>query len=85
MSKKLAIIGHVDHKSTVLSATIVSALTSEFKPEPKTIQEVIEEEQSIKYNAPYVFQRIHTLEEYSTGQQNRREIRAQKRKQKLVK
>jgi translation initiation factor 2 gamma subunit (eIF-2gamma) len=74
---KIGIIGHIDHSKTTLTAAISSVLASKGLQEPKTIDEIIEEESSMK---------IYALPEYNLtsfdvkdGKQSRRERRAKER------
>jgi translation initiation factor 2 gamma subunit (eIF-2gamma) len=74
---KIGIVGHVDHNKTTLTAAISSVIASKGLKEQKTIDEIIEEESSMK---------IYALPEYNLnsfdvkdGKQSRRERRAKER------
>jgi hypothetical protein len=88
-SEKIIIIGNgnVDHGLTTLNTAILSFLNSKSTPEVKTINEIIEEEQSIKYHAPYKLDMnvvtTDSIYQPKDGKANRRERRANKRKQRL--
>lgn len=80
MEKKIGIIGHIDHGKTTLTGDISSVLASTGLQEPKTINEIIEDESSIK---------IYQLPKYNltsfdikNGNQSRRERRKKERKKK---
>lgn len=83
MTKKkkiIGIIGHVGHGKTTLSAAVAATLSTTRLPEPKTIQEVIEESMSIPFTAPPKM--VTTLRSYpiKSGKQERRERRQQERR-----
>ncbi len=79
MKEKIAIIGHVDHGKTTLSAAIMSVL-ADTKKETKTIHEIIEEEKSLKITAPPEIPLIEW--NFKSGKESRRERRAKERKAK---
>lgn len=78
--KKIAIVGHIDHGKTTLSAAITAAMSTTRLPEPKTIDEVIEKSKSIPFTAPPKM--VTALRSYpiKSGKQNRRERRQQERR-----
>lgn len=79
MKDKIGITGHVDHGKTTLSAAITSALTNA-ENKTKTIQEIVEEEKSLKIVNTYpIWQHSYNGK---SGKQNRRERRAKERKTK---
>lgn len=78
--KKIAIIGHIDHGKTTLSAAVAAALSTTRLPEPKTIQEVIEESMSIPFTAPPKLEIPLRSYPIKSGKQNRRERRQQERR-----
>jgi translation initiation factor 2 gamma subunit (eIF-2gamma) len=77
MKDKIAIIGHVDHGKTTLTAAIMNVLDKTEK-EAKTIHEIIEEDRSIKITAPPEIPLIEW--NFKSGKESRRERRAKERK-----
>lgn len=79
MKDKIAIIGHVDNGKTTLASAIITSL-SKNENESKTINEIIEDQNIIPFNAP---QRVElTPWIFKSGQESRRERRAKERKNK---
>ena len=78
MENKIAIIGHVDHGKTTLSAAFMDILGD--KKDTKTIHEITEEQNSIPFHAPQTIELTNW--DIKTGRQNRRERRAKERKAK---
>ena len=76
MKDKIAIIGHVDHGKTTLTAASMNVL-ADTKKEAKTIHEIIEEEKSFKITAPQEI--LLTEWNFKTGKESRRERRARER------
>lgn len=81
MKQEIAIIGHVDHGKTTLTAALTQAfLNLETKKDTKTINEIIEEQNSIPFIEPPQIEL--TAWDFKTGKQNRRERREKERKNK---
>jgi translation initiation factor 2 gamma subunit (eIF-2gamma) len=74
----IGVIGHVDHGKTTLTAAIASVMASKGIEQLKTIDEIIEEERSYKFEAP---PELHlNCFDVKDGKQSRRERRANERK-----
>ena len=86
-SKKIGIstIGHIDHGKTTLSAALAIAIIAsdrmdvEIVGAGRNINEIIEEQKTIKFTAP---REITPIGEVKSGKESRRERRAKLRKSK---
>ncbi len=76
MENKIEIIGHVDHGKTTLTAALMAVT----KKKGKTINEIIEEDKTIKITAPPEIPLIEW--NFKSGKESRRERRAKERKAK---
>ena len=79
MSKKIEIVGHIDHGKTTITSAISSVLASKGLHEQKTIDEIIEKENSMKIYAQPEYNLTDILVS-SYREPNRRERRANERK-----
>lgn len=74
---KIEIVGHIDHGKTAFTAGIQSVVANKGLHEQKTIDEIIEDENSIKiYSQP---EYNLTSFDIKDGKQSRRERRAKER------
>lgn len=78
--KKIAIIGHIDHDKTTLSAAISASMSSKDLNEPKIVEDTIEENYPYDTTIPTKLSVPFAPYALKSGQQNRRERRKQQRK-----
>jgi translation elongation factor EF-Tu-like GTPase len=94
-TKKIAIVGHVDHGKTSVTASLLSIMDETkrvYATLSEDVEDVIEEEekgmninQILEEQKSYKLQRLHSDIDYpiKSGQEMRRERRKKKRKNKL--
>ena len=95
MTKKIAIVGHVDHGKTSVTASLLSIMDETkrvYATLSEDVEDAIEEEekgmninQILEEQKSYKLQRLHSDIDYpiKSGQEMRRERRKKKRKNKL--
>jgi hypothetical protein len=77
---KVLIVG-MGHNSKIINSTIINDSITLVEKETKTINEIIEEQKTIKYTNLPILPLTQTLD-YKSGMDNRRERRAKERKNK---
>ena len=79
-TKKVLIVG-MGHNSKIINSTIINDSITLVEKETKTINEIIEEQKTIKYTNLPILPLTQTLD-YKSGMDNRRERRAKEIKNK---